>query len=144
MPRTRSLALVLLPVGCGGNADSDSSPAPSPSPSPTPSFTPEDFNGQWCRVIEPLSRAVEDAPYFPGHREGIRNLREASEETDELVTSLDEANLRNLADDVRVLEGQLDAWIAAIDTNRTDIDAITEAFELQGRHHRGNRLGGAS
>ena len=48
------------------------------------------------------------------------------------MASLDEADLRDLADGVRVLEGQLDAWIAAIDTNRTDIDAISEALELQG------------
>jgi hypothetical protein len=41
---------------------------------------PADFSGQWCRANAPLLRVFGNAPYFPGDKGAIRDLREAVRE----------------------------------------------------------------
>ena len=84
--------------------------------------------------MTPLLRVLEDAPYFPSVAdEAIRDLTETSEELDELVAGLDDANLRDVADDVRLLEAHVDAWRSSLDVDISagDSDALVDAMDAQ-------------
>lgn len=73
MKATAPIIGLFLLLGCA-------SEPPTPLSPPSHTLEPADFSGQWCRANAPLLRVFGNAPYFPGDKGAIRDLREAVRE----------------------------------------------------------------
>jgi hypothetical protein len=49
------------------------------------------------------------------------------------VTALDDANLRDIADDVRIIEASVDEYLAALEMDGYDADVMLDSLKQQNR-----------
>lgn len=127
--RKAAVACLVLLAACGGADPVDLSSSPPPSPTPQV----EDFTEQWCRALDSLGAAVEEAPFFPGNNPAISDLTVAADALDRLVSDLQDAELSAPTSDIRSLAATVRQEIAAVDVRGDSADAITESFARQRR-----------
>lgn len=49
------------------------------------------------------------------------------------MTALDDANLRDIADDVRIIEASVDEYLAALEMDGYDADVMLDSLKQQNR-----------
>jgi len=112
------LTLTLL-AGCNG----DATEAEPRTESPSPPATVDDFHMEWCSIMQPYLRVIDELPTLARDADIVRTVRKTVEGLDSLRLQLEEADLAAAAAAVEALANAIHDQAEVLDSRAGDISA---------------------